>query len=318
MARPLRIEYPGAFYHVMARGDDRKAIFRDDKDRLCLLEVVRKAAERYRLSLHAYCLMDNHYHLLVESAEANLSVSMRYINGQYAGFINRSRGRSGHLLQGRYKAIVVDKEAYGLELSRYIHLNPVRAGMVRTPQAYRWSSYRSYLGREEVAWLETAWTLGQFAKNPKPARELYRKFTEEGLRGGLENPFAGVVGGILLGRESFMKKIQSILSRGWKGRERDLPALRAVKPYPSVTRIDRLVRSNFQEAPKEGRKVAIYLSHRHSGVPLREIGRQFGGISESGVTQVVRRLLEQKAKEKSLELKVFRIEKQLMDEMSNV
>ena len=126
MARPLRVDYPGALYHVTARGNERKAIFRHDADREQFLAVLAHAVERYRLRLHAYVLMDNHYHLLVETPEANLSLALRHLNGVYTGAFNRAHRRVGHLFQGRFKAIVVDKESYLLELSLYIHLNPVR------------------------------------------------------------------------------------------------------------------------------------------------------------------------------------------------
>jgi REP element-mobilizing transposase RayT len=130
MARPLRIEFAGALYHVTARGNERKAIYRDDADRSRFLDGVRRAVDRFHLLLHANVLMDNHYHLLVETLEANLSQAMRDLDGNYAQYFNRAHRRVGHLFQARYKAILVDRDTYLLELSRYIHLNPVRAGMV--------------------------------------------------------------------------------------------------------------------------------------------------------------------------------------------
>ncbi|MEW6682133.1 MAG: transposase [Nitrospirota bacterium] len=154
MARPLRVQYPGALYHVTARGNERKAIFRTDADREQFLAVLAQAVARYRLRLHAYVLMDNHYHLLLETEEANLSLALRHLNGVYTGYFNRAYDRVGHLFQGRFKAIVVDKTSYLLELSRYIHLNPVR---IRQPLAlarYPWSSYWAYIGRRAApAWL---------------------------------------------------------------------------------------------------------------------------------------------------------------------
>lgn len=138
MGRPLRIEYPGAFYHVTSRGNEKKEVFKSQKDREKFLSYLESATERYGAAIHVYCLMSNHYHLLVETPEGNLSQIMRHINGAYTNYFNTKRQRAGHLFQGRYKAILVEKDAYSLELSRYIHLNPVRAGMVQLPEDYRW------------------------------------------------------------------------------------------------------------------------------------------------------------------------------------
>src|ERR1700693_1663537 len=154
MARPLRIEYRGAYYHVTSRGNERKAIFRDDADREKFIELVGRAVQDFALRLHGYVLMANHYHLLVETPGGGLSRALRYINGVYTQTFNRRHRRAGHLFQGRYKAIVVDKESYLLELSRYIHLNPWRVKRSQDPFRYRWSSLRAYVsGRPAARWL---------------------------------------------------------------------------------------------------------------------------------------------------------------------
>src|SRR5664279_2859353 len=140
MARPLRIEYPGAFYHVTSRGNEQKDIFRSRKDREKFLGYLESAKERYGAVIHAFCLMNNHYHLLLETPSGNLSQIMRHINGAYTTYFNVKRKRAGHLFQGRYKAILVEADEYAKELSRYIHLNPVRVGIVANPEEYRWSS----------------------------------------------------------------------------------------------------------------------------------------------------------------------------------
>ena len=147
MARPLRIEFPGALYHVTARGHARAAVFLDDDDRRRFLALLAETAERRGWTCHAYCLMDNHYHLLVETSSADLGRGMRQINGVYTQRFNRAHGRAGHVFQGRYKAILVEKQAYLLELSRYVVLNPVRAGMVAKPGDWMWSSYRRTAAR---------------------------------------------------------------------------------------------------------------------------------------------------------------------------
>lgn len=137
MARPLRIEYPGAFYHVTSRGNEQKDVFKSQKDREKFLSYVESAVVRYGAVVHTWCLMSNHYHLLLETPSGNLSQIMRHINGAYTTYFNVKRKRAGHLFQGRYKAILVEAGAYALEFSRYMHLNPVRAGMVAKPEQYQ-------------------------------------------------------------------------------------------------------------------------------------------------------------------------------------
>lgn len=149
MSRPLRLQYPGALYHVISRGNERRDIFKDDSDRAVFLGILKDVWESCRWLCHAYCLMDNHYHLLIETPQANLVVGMRQLNGVYAQRYNRRHNRVGHLFQGRYKSALVDKEEYLLELSRYIVSNPVRAGMVEEPGLWRWSSYRATAGYED-------------------------------------------------------------------------------------------------------------------------------------------------------------------------
>lgn len=156
MARALRIEFPGAVYHVTARGDRRKAIFVDDADRQRFLELLAQATDRFEATVMAYCLMGNHYHLVVHTHQANLSRLMRHVNAVYSQAFNRRHGVVGHLFQGRFKAIIVDRDAYLLELCRYVELNPVRAAMVETAANWKWSSYRAHVGIEpSPGWLDT-------------------------------------------------------------------------------------------------------------------------------------------------------------------
>ncbi len=147
MARPLRIEYPGAVYHVTSRGNEKKPIFKDDDDRASFLSILARVNKRYNWLCHAYCLMDNHYHLLLETPEGNLALGMRQLNGVYTQTFNKRHNRAGHLLQGRYKGILVQKDSHLLDVSRYVVLNPVRARMVETPDTWKWSSYRATAGK---------------------------------------------------------------------------------------------------------------------------------------------------------------------------
>ncbi len=148
MARPLRIEYPGAVYHVTSRGNEKKAVFKDDQDRELFLKILAEVNKRYHWFCHAYCLMDNHYHLLIETPEGNLSLGMRQLNGVYTQAFNKKRNRTGHLFQGRYKAILIQKDNHLLEACRYVVLNPVGARLVERPEDWKWSSYRATVGKE--------------------------------------------------------------------------------------------------------------------------------------------------------------------------
>ena len=168
MARPLRIQYPGAVYHITSRGNERKDVFKSKRDREKFLSYLKTATERYGAKIHVYCLMGNHYHLLLETPEGNLSQIMRHINGAYTTYFNTKRNRSGHLFQERIKAILVEADEYATHLSRYIHLNPERAGMVGNPVDYPWTSYRHYIGREKPPeWLVTDFVLGFFGRTCK-------------------------------------------------------------------------------------------------------------------------------------------------------
>jgi len=163
MARPIRIEFCGALYHVTSRGDRREAIYEDDDDRARFLDILAQVVADANWLCHAYCLMSNHYHLVIETPDKNLAKGMRQLNGVYTQSSNRRHGRVGHLFQGRYKAIVVDADSHLLELTRYVVLNPVRAGMVAEPAAWPWSSYRATVGIDALPpWLVVDGLLAQF------------------------------------------------------------------------------------------------------------------------------------------------------------
>jgi len=165
MARPLRIEYPGGVYHITNRGNDKKTVFKDDRDRETFLKILTFVNKRYHWICHAYCLMDNHYHLMIETPDANLSLGMRQLNGVYAQARNKRCNKTGHLFQGRYKAIVIQKDMHLLEVCRYIVLNPARAKMVEKPEGWKWSSYRATEGSEAPhPCFTVAWIPGQFSR----------------------------------------------------------------------------------------------------------------------------------------------------------
>lgn len=269
MARPLRIEYPGAVYHVTSRGNAKDSIFIDDKDRDNFLKVLSFVVKRYNWICHGYCLMYNHYHLLIETPEANLSKGMRQLNGVYTQTFNGRHERVGHVFQGRYKAILVEKESYLLELCRYIVLNPVRAGVVKRPEDWRWSSYLSTVGIKGVPeYLTTDWILNQFGSNRKEAQKNYRDFVRAGV--GAESPWKNLKGQILLGSEGFIEKFRNLLSD--KGEIREIPR---VQRYLSRPGIDEILNKEMVK-DKKIRNKQIHKAIMQYGYSLKEVGDYLG------------------------------------------
>lgn len=210
MSRQLRLEFPGAIFHITGRGNARAEIFLDDADRNVFLMLLAQCVERLDWICYAYCLMDNHYHLLIETAGGNLSAGMRQLNGVYTQRFNRRHGRVGHVFQGRFKAILVERDQYLLELCRYIVLNPVRANRVREASEYGWSSYLATMGKTPAPkWLEIDWVLSQFGKDRSVARRRYGEFVAQGV--GNASPWNALKGQILLGGEQFVSGLESLL-----------------------------------------------------------------------------------------------------------
>ncbi|MBN2254295.1 MAG: transposase [Deltaproteobacteria bacterium] len=210
MARPIRIEYEGGFYHVTSRGNARQDIFANDEDYRIFLAILAKVVERYRWIVHAYCLMVNHYHLMVETPQANLSQGMRQINGVYTQKHNRRHNRVGHLFQGRYKALVIERDSYLLELCRYIALNPVRAGLVSSPEDWPWSSYSATAGiKPQESSLDTDWLLSYFSLSKPQAHKRYSSFVNNGFD--VENPLKDARGGLILGRRDFIERVHKLI-----------------------------------------------------------------------------------------------------------
>ncbi|MET0981297.1 MAG: transposase [Telluria sp.] len=203
MTRPLRLEFPGALYHVTSRGNRRNPIYVDDADRSAWLRVLGRVCERYHFVIHSFCQMTNHYHLLVETVEPNLSTGMRQLNGLYSQYFNWRHSLVGHLFQGRYKAILVQKESYLLELSRYIVLNPVRAKVVSSLDDWQWSSHPYFVGQEQPpSWLERNGLLNRFGNAHMEAISAYRAFVLQGINE--INPLAAIRHQILLGDDAFV------------------------------------------------------------------------------------------------------------------
>jgi len=207
MSRPLRIEYAGALYHITSRGDRREAIYCDDVDRQKWLEILAQVCSRFNWRSHAWCQMDNHYHLIIETAEANLSQGMRQLNGVYTQYYNRRHNLSGHVYQGRFKSILVDKSTYLLELSRYVVLNPLRATMINNIQDWQWSSYLAMIGEQAPPeWLEVDWLLSQFGNKRQLAIGHYKDFVRAGI--GLPSLWLNLQNQMFLGEDEFIANIQ--------------------------------------------------------------------------------------------------------------
>lgn len=265
MTRPLRIEFPGAIYHVTSRGNARRKIFLDDEDREAFLATLAWVVERFGWVCHAYCLMGNHFHLMIETPAANLSRGMRQLNGVYTQTFNRRHRKVGHLFQGRFKAILVERDSYLLELARYVVLNPVRAKMTKLPEGYAWSSYRATLGLDPVpSGLSIDWLLDQFAKTKSVARKRYAEFVQAGI--GQRSPWPALKGQVLLGSEAFVQKMAP-----------QLKASELVAEIPKRQR--RLSRPTLKKMlagcdTKALRDQAMTRAHLEHGYTLAEIGRE--------------------------------------------
>ncbi len=208
MARKPRLYIPGALYHVMLRGNDGQRIFHDDEERKHFLGLIAEGVGRYGHRIHAYCLMDNHVHLLIQIGQTPLSKVMQNLSFRYTRRINWRHHRVGHLFQGRFRAILCDADAYLLELVRYIHLNPVRAGLTDTPEGYPWSGHRTYLGLESVPWLTSDWCLIRFSANVGVARHRYAAFVLEGIEQGRQDDlYKARASGRILGEDHFIERV---------------------------------------------------------------------------------------------------------------
>ncbi len=269
MSRPLRIEYPGAVYHVTSRGNRKKAIFKDDHDRDNFLNAVLHVTRRYNWICHAYCLMTNHYHLLIETPDGNLSIGMRQLNGVYTQLYNRWHGKTGHLFQGRYKAILIQKDSHLLEVCRYVVLNPVRARMVEKPEAWKWSSYLATAGKTKpYSCLTTDWVLGQFAGKRDRAEKEYAKFVFWGI--GQKTIWTEVRGQALLGEDDFIEKLQDYLKK-----RKDIPEIPRSQRYAHRPTLEKLF-SEGARMNREKRRSLIAQAVERYGYRQSEIARHLG------------------------------------------
>jgi REP element-mobilizing transposase RayT len=308
MARPLRIEYEGAVYHVTARGNERGKIFFSKRDYEKFKEYIAAAKEKFGFILHAYVLMTNHYHLIIETPEKNLSKIMHYINSSYTTYTNVKRKRCGHLFQGRYKAILVDKDNYLLELSRYVHLNPVRVNMAQKPEEYPHSSYRSYITGQIEDIVSRDTILEMMTKKKKEAPDRYRKFVESAFGEEIASPLKKVYGGIILGHEGFIRKALASI----ESERVETPEVSHGKALRSNIGLEEIISAcceHFEVARdvimrnkrSEARKTCIYLMKKHTCATNREIAELFGTLSYSAVAKISQNISQQLGLDKSLQ-----------------
>ncbi len=278
MARPLRIEYPGALYHITSRGNARQDIFIDDADRQMFLSVFADVVDRYNWIVHAYCLMDNHYHLLVETPDPNLSLGMRQLNGQYTQSFNRRHNRVGHIFQGRYKSIIVEKNTHLLALCRYVVLNPVAAGMVNKPEQWKWSSYSATAtAKKSDTFLTTDWLLLQFSSKAVKARKVYRQFVVDGMST-KDIPWKSLQGQIFLGGTGFVAKMLALIED-----RQEIQEIPRKQRYPSRPKFEELM---LNTENKDERNKHIITAHVTYGYTLKEIAEHLN-IHYTTVSKVV-------------------------------
>lgn len=299
MARPLRIEFAGAIYHVMSRGNEGGVIVRDDADRPRRLDWIRRTVETYGWCLHAFVLMGNHEHLFVERPEANLSAGMQYLNGSYTGCFNRRHRRVGHLFQGRFKGHLIEQQGYFLEVSRYLHLNPVRARLVAGPEDWRWSSCAGYFrAREGLPWVTYGRVLGEFGQDPVAARRAYARFVRSGVAEPPRSPFAAAVRGLVLGSQRFVERVKGLV--GQRAPDAALPQLASFRCRPSLEQIATAAAEQFgrdattwtpgRRSDDAGRAVVAYLARRCFGYPVKQVAEALGYRSHGGVRGALARV----------------------------
>lgn len=279
MARPLRIEYPGAVYHITSRGNAKNNIFLSDLDRHIFFEILSETLKRFQWLCHAFCLMDNHYHLLIETINPTLSRGMRHLNGVYTQSFNRRHNRVGHVFQGRYKAILVQKDTHLTELCRYVVLNPVRSKNVNNPEDWSWSSYIDTVSdKNRYDFLTRGWILSQFSSHKKEAQHLYQQFIKAGVSN-QESIWNGLKGQTFYADDVFIKTINARIIKN--DRSIEIPK---VQRHADRLRLSDLLQ-NISNKPDRNRKIRrAYLEH---GYKMKEIA-DFLSIHYTTVSKIIK------------------------------
>jgi REP element-mobilizing transposase RayT len=268
MARKPRIEFEGAFYHVITRGNQRQKIFRDKDDFLKYIEILSNYKTRYKYSLYAYILMNNHIHLLAETQEIPLSKILQGINQSYTTYFNRKYKTVGHLFQGRYKAILCDRDEYLVSLVKYIHLNPVRAKMVKSPDEYQWSSHHSYIKKADgVDIIDTDQVLRMFSEDKQRARKLYRAFMSDGSIVRKENIY-NTIGQRILGSEEFLERVMERYDGELKKEKRE----REYTLYEIAKGVEKIYGVRLKQIREKSKSEMITLGRRLLSLVATEYG----------------------------------------------
>jgi len=331
MARALRIQYPGAYYHVTCRGNDRKRIFGDDKDRNEFLKLLENSLDVYRVNLYSYVLMSNHFHFLIQTPAGNLSEFMRHFNVCYTGYYNYRHSRSGHLYQGRYKSFLVDVDNYLLEVSRYLHLNVVRVYNLKTAsldekinllESYKWSSLPGYISKNKIE---------KFVKyviilSLSGSRASYYKFILEGLNKDIKDPFKGIKNGGILGGDKFLKKIKKEYLE--YGSKREQPIYRelksgTIKPEDLINEAAKyfnIKKEEFLIKQGDGIKRGILgeLLYKYSKLKQKDIGKILGNIDYSAVSKLRIRLKKKMEENGEIKKQFKELERKIIGKLSNV
>ena len=306
MARPLRIDFAGALYHLTSRGNERRNIFRSDHDRRMFLAFLGIAARRFGWSVTAWVLMSNHFHLVIQTLEPNLSRGMHWLNGKYAGWFNRTHDRCGHLFQGRFKAFLVDRENYQAEVLRYVVLNPVRAKMVERPEQYKWSSYRATAGLEVAPdWFDLDAALGLFGADHATAQPAYRDFVLAKV-GCEERLWDKLVNQLYLGSEGWLKKVRRQVET--RPRSTDHPRIQRAVGRPKMHQIvDALAKAAnvTTDAMREKRggplkRLVAWIGWNEGLITLRSIAASLRLRSEGYISNLIKRCEREFAKERTL------------------
>ena len=322
MARPLRVDVADGVYHVTSRGLERRDVVGTDRDRARWLDLLAEVAARRDWRVLAWALMNNHFHLYLRTPHADLSAGMHDLNSGYATGFNHRHGRVGPLFQGRFKAILVERDYHAWELSRYVHLNPVRAGLAARPEDYAWSSCPAYLGRRDAPeWLAWEEVLCEHGRTVRAARRAYGRFLAEGLATRIASPLGEAVASTLLGSPSFVERTTRWLQDRLP--DRDVPAARALRRDVSVAEVAGTVARELRVPAdllrvrgrwgNEARAVAVHVSRRVTRAPLAEIGSYFGGVKGAAVAIIVRRVAERRANDRALDSLLTQLEARLRE-----
>lgn len=297
MVRPLRLSFENAFYHITARGNRREKIFYSDRDKEVFLKKLEEMLIKYSMICQAYCLMDNHYHLFIKTTQPNLSQGIHYLNSSYANWFRNKHQIIGPIFQGRFKSILVDADNYALILSAYIHLNPLRGGIIRQLEEYPWSSYLDYLNLRKSNISDPSFILKSIDNNTFNSIKKYREYVIEYQD--MKDPLLQSYHHIALGSETFIEKVKEKIEH--KGRRREIPSTRFLSKYDVDTIITKMTQALnierrmifYKKRGNLNRSLAIYLIKRFTPLSLSKIGELFK-MDYSAVSQTAKRF-EQKS-----------------------